>query len=84
MMSEDFFNLSGGIEYQEHQIHAENYEGIGNVKTMVYYPNPPADISHIKATLWDKFAARLRLGVGTVEWVFKWKKLQDFKSLEDV
>ena len=84
MMSEDFFNLSGGIENQEHQIHVENYEGIGSVKTMVYYPNPPADLSHLKASLRDKIAARLKLGAGTVEWMFKWKKLQDFKSLEDV
>ena len=84
MMSENFFNLSGGIENQEHQNHAEDYEGIGNVNTMVYYPNPPADLSHIKASLWDKAAARLRLGIGMVEWAFKWKKLQDFKSLKDV
>lgn len=84
MMSKDFFTLSGGIENQEHQTHVENYEGIGNVETMVYYPNPPADLSHIKTTLWDKIVARHRLGTGTVVWAFKWKKRQDFKSLEDV
>ena len=82
MMSENFFNLSGGIENEEHQTHVEKYEGIGSVKTMVYYPNPPADLSHITATLWDKIAARTRLTIGLLQWLFMWRRLQDFKSLK--
>ncbi|MCH9044575.1 MAG: DUF2652 domain-containing protein [SAR324 cluster bacterium] len=82
MMSEDFFNLSGGIKNEECRLHEEKYEGIGNVKTMIYYPNPLTDFPDIKATLWNKIAARAKLGVGTLQWIFRRNSLEDFKSLE--
>ena len=43
MMSEDFFNLSEGVKNEDCQIHEEKYEGIGNVKSRIYYPNPLTD-----------------------------------------
>ena len=82
MMSEDFFNLSDGVKNEDCRIHEEKYEGIGNVKTMIYYPNPLTDFPDIKATLWNKIAARTRLGVGTLQWMVRRKSLENFKSLD--
>lgn len=82
MMSEDFFNLSGGIKSEECRLHEEEYEGIGNVKSMIYYPNPLTHFPDINATLWNKIAARAKLGVGTLQWIFRRNSLEDFKSLE--
>ena len=82
MMSEDFFKLRGGIKNEQIQTHEENYEGIGNVKSMIYYPNPLTDFPDIKATLWNKIAARTKITVGTVQRIFRRNSLEDFKSLD--
>ena len=82
MTSEDFFNLMGGNKNEEYQLHEETYEGIGNVKSMIYYPNPQTDFPDIKATLWDKIAARAKLTIGTLQWLFRRNSVQDFKSLD--
>ena len=82
MMNEDYFKLSGGIKNEECRIHEKKCEGIGNVKTMTYYPNPSTDFPDIKAAFWNKIAARANLGVGTLRWMFRRNSLEDFKSLD--
>jgi hypothetical protein len=38
MMTEDFFRLSGGLGDKTLEPYTDEYEGVGEVKTLVYYP----------------------------------------------
>jgi hypothetical protein len=38
MMTEDFYNVSGGVADNQPELYIEQYEGIGEVRTMLYYP----------------------------------------------
>lgn len=45
MMTEDFFRLSGGLADKTMEPYTDEYEGIGEVKTLVYYPaTKPLDV----------------------------------------
>jgi hypothetical protein len=38
MMTEDYYNIGGGLADNQPELYTDNYEGIGEVKTMLYYP----------------------------------------------
>jgi hypothetical protein len=38
MMTEDFYHISGGLADNQPEPYTDNYEGIGEVKTLLYYP----------------------------------------------
>ncbi|MFC1879560.1 DUF2652 domain-containing protein [Chloroflexota bacterium] len=50
MMTEHFHRLSGGLQGLKAEVHTEEYEGIGEIKTTVFYPTiamPPPVLSEI-------------------------------------
>lgn len=42
LMTENFFQVSGGVPEWTSMPYSDNFEGIGQVKTVVFYPEPPS------------------------------------------
>ncbi len=81
LMSEDFFELMGGIENKEFEARVEHCEGIGKVNTRVYYPNPAGDGSGFDASIWDKINLRAKLAADPLRRLFRLQGDREFKSL---
>ncbi len=81
LMSEDYFELMGGMENEEFEARVENCEGIGKVNTRVYYPNPAGDGSGFDASLWDKINLRAKLMADGLQRLFRLQGDREFKSL---
>jgi hypothetical protein len=62
LLSESFYELSGGLDGQEPERRSEKYEGLGTVNVLVYYPEREAtDMEPKKRSFWDKLKMSVKV-----------------------